>query len=469
MARIAPTLLMAGTLTFASACATYYHTQADFNREFERGDLNRALQALQSRDRHEHGRNKFLYLVNNGLVLSVMGKYRESNDYFEKAYLFGEDYHKDYINEVASYWTNPMVTVYRGEDHEHLMVLYYKALNFLKMEKYDQALVECRRLNLRLQELSDKYRSPEKYRRDAFVHTLMGIIYQAMKDYNNAFIAYRNALEIYEDDYARLFSLHAPQQLQYDLLNTAWWTGLYEEFEYYRDHFGLEDYTPQRPEAELVFFWHNGLSPVKEEWSIDFAILTRQGNNVVFVNEAMGLNFAFMLDDDDDRSRLAGLDIYRVAFPRYRERPVFYRGAHIQYEGERYPLETAEDLNRIAIHSLRERMMLEFSKGLLRAALKKATEKSLRKEDATLGALIGVVNAITEHADTRNWQTLPHTISYARIPLREGDNEVDFVLYEPGGGEFKHHFKYRAARHQTLFHTFSSLESMDSPYRSVWE
>nr|PZN49658.1 MAG: hypothetical protein DIU61_16525 [Bacteroidota bacterium] len=197
-------------------------------------------------------------------------------------------------------------------------------------------------------------------------------------------------------------------------------------------------------------------------------LLKDRGKDVLFVNEAMGLNFAFTLDDDDDRSRLSGLSIYRVAFPRYRERPVFYRGAHLQYEGQRYPLETAEDLNRIAIHSLRERMMLEFSKGLLRAALKKATEMSLRKEDVTLGALIGVVNAITEHADTRNWQTLPHTISYARIPLREGDNEVDFVLYEPAGGEYRHHFKYRATRNQTLFHTFSSLESMDSPYRSAW-
>src|SRR5690606_1833106 len=163
MARIAPTLLMAGSLTLASACATYYHTQADFNREFERGDLNRALEALQRRDQHEHGRNKFLYLVNNGLVLSVMGKYRESNEYFEKAYLFGEDYHKDYIKEVASYWSNPMVTVYRGEDHEHLMVLYYKAINFLKMARYEDARVKCRRLNIRVQELSDKYSSPSKY------------------------------------------------------------------------------------------------------------------------------------------------------------------------------------------------------------------------------------------------------------------------------------------------------------------
>src|SRR5690606_22952955 len=317
-----------------------------------------------------------------GLVLSVLGRYRESNEYFEKAYLFGEDYHKNYIREVASYWSNPMVTVYRGEDHEHLMVLYYKAINFLKMARYEEALVECRRLNIRLQELSDKYSSPTKYQRDAFIHTLMGIIYQTMKDYNNAFIAYRNAYEIYRDDYEKLFSVQAPRQLMQDLVNTAWWTGLREEFEYYRKEFGMEeDYVPEKPDAELVFFWHNGLSPVKDEWSINFAIHTRADNHVVFVNEQLGLDFAFTLEDNRDRSQLSYLDIYRVAFPRYRERPVYFQGASLRYGDETYPLEMAEDLNGIAVHSLRERMVLEFSKGLLRAALKKATEKSVRKED----------------------------------------------------------------------------------------
>ena len=79
----------------------------------------------------------------------MMGRYEESNEYFEKGFLFGEDYRKNYLYEVASYLTNPMVTTYKGEDHEHLMLLYYKALNFLKLGKTEEALVECRRLNIR--------------------------------------------------------------------------------------------------------------------------------------------------------------------------------------------------------------------------------------------------------------------------------------------------------------------------------
>jgi hypothetical protein len=442
-----------------SSCASYYHSQQNFNEEFEQGDLRKALETLQQNDRLSNNKTKFIYYANTGLILSILGKYRESNEHFEKAFLFGEDYRINYVNEAASYLTNPLVTVYRGEDHEHLMVLYYKAINFLKMNKYEEALVECRRLNIRLQQLSDKYSSDKKYQRDAFCHALMGIIYQASKDYNNAFIAYRNALEIYQNDYARLFGLNVPQQLKFDLVNTAYWSGFHEEFELYRNQFEMRDYEPSRPDAELVFLWHNGLTPVKEEWSIEFVIQSRPEKWIVFNNEALGVSFPFRVESDDDRARLSKLEIYRVAFPRYRERPMFYQSARLLADQNQYPLELAEDLNKVAIHSLQERMTLELSKGLLRAALKKATEHSIRKEDEALGAMIGLINAITEHADTRNWQTLPHSISYSRVPLHSGHNQLNFELAEPNGKIVTHDFAYEAEAGQTLFHTFSSLES----------
>ena len=203
------------------SCATYYQSHLDFNSEFEHGDLGKALETLKKRQSESDGKTRFLYNVNKGLVLSILGEYEESNDYFEKAFLFGEDYRINYVAEATSYLSNPNVTAYRGEDHEHLMVLYFKAINFLKLNKPEDALVECRRLNIRLNQLNDKYVSEEKFQRDAFIHTLMGIIYQSSKDYNNAFIAYRNAVDVYENDYAKMFGMQVPQQLKIDLLNTA--------------------------------------------------------------------------------------------------------------------------------------------------------------------------------------------------------------------------------------------------------
>jgi hypothetical protein len=448
-------------LFILQSCATYYQSNFTFNQDFESGDLAKALANLRAHASEANGKRAFLYDVNNGLVLSLLGRYDESNDYFEKAYLFGEDYRKNYLNEAESYLTNPTVTTYKGEDHEHLMLLYYKALNYLKLNKTDEALVECRRLDTRLQQLSDRYDSDSKYRHDAFINTLMGIIYDMDKDYNNAFIAYRNAYGIYSQDYQSLFSVAPPDQLKEDLLRTAFLSGMTSELEDYKKEFGREDYQYQAPEGgELIFFWHNGLSPVKAEWGINF-IVSRQGDWVTFTNPDLGISFPFNIAgySDKDRKSMGSLDIFRVAFPKYIERPTYYSSASLETPDRSMNLQLVEDVNKIAFKALQERMNLELSKALIRVAMKKVAEYELKQEDRTLGSVLGMINALTEKADTRNWQTLPHSIYYCRMPLKEGQNTLSLKLTTEQGKTVDHRFTYEVKKGATLFHTFSSLES----------
>ncbi len=447
-------------LLIAQSCATYYQTTYTFNQEFENGDLPKALSSLQAHSSEANGKRQFLYFVNNGLVLSMLGRYEESNAYFEKAYLFGEDYRINYLNEAASYLTNPNFTSYKGEDHEHLLLLYYKALNYLKMDKTDEALVECRRLNIRLQQLSDRYSSDTKYRHDAFINVLMGIIYEKDKEYNDAFIAYKNAYQIYTNDYHQLFNLSEPDQLKDDILRTAYLSGLTDELESFKSQFNRQDYVYQPDDATLVFFWQNGLSPVKAEWGVNF-VISRQGNLLTFSNSELGFSFPFTIEhyDEKERNALTNLRVFRVVFPKYLERPTYYGDAYLKTESGKLPLQLLEDVNQIAFKALEERMVLEFSKALIRLALKKATEYEVRKEDKALGSVLGIINAMTEKADTRNWQTLPHSIHYARVPLKEGENVVTLCLKDSHGQVSEHPFRYVAKKDQVLFHTYSSLES----------
>ena len=454
-------------LVVAQSCATYYQTNASFNQSFEQGKLDQALETLQSSSAKDYRKAEFLYYVNNGLLLSMMGRYEESNEYLEQAYLFGEDYRKNYLNEAASYLTNPTFTDYRGEDHEHLFVLYYKAMNFLKIGKKEEALIECRRLNIRLQQLSDRYRSDQKYKRDAFVHLLMGIIYEADNDYNNAFIAYRNSYEIYQADYAELFGLNVPAQLKEDLLRTSLLSGLKSEFEFYKNEFDRKDYSYTPSEGgDLVFLWHNGLSPVKAEWSINF-VINRKDNWVTFVNEDFGFSFPFNIAvyEEKDKKGLDNLEVFRVAFPKYVERPVYFKRAHISNGDAEVELQQVEDINKIAHKVLQQRMDLEFSKALIRAALKKVTEYQMRKENEALGSLFGIINAITEKADTRNWQTLPHSVYYSRLPMKLGKNDVTLMLEsDTKSVPDKHSFTYIIDKKGMVFHTFTSLESRYNRY-----
>lgn len=447
-------------VSLVTSCATYYQTNQSFNQDFEKGNLQSALATLQANTKEANSKREFLYNVNSGLVLSMMSRYEESNTYFEKAFLFGEDYRRNYLNEAASYLTNPNVTTYRGEDHEHLMLLYYKAINYLKLGNTEAALVECRRVNIRLQQLSDRYQNENKFQRDAFIHTLMGLIYESDKDYNNAFIAYRNAVTIYEEDYTRLFGMNLPEQLKMDLLRTARLSGFINEFEFYKEKWGMAGFEVQPTNgAEVIFFWHNGLAPVKAEWGVNF-VINRRDNWVYFQNQELGINFPFSLEgyNNTEKDGLANLEIFRVAFPRYLERPEYFQQASISVNEKEQPLFLLEDVNKIAFKGLQQRMHLEFSKALIRVALKKVTEYQVKKEDKTLGSVIGVINAITEKADTRNWQTLPHSIYYTRIPLSAGQSTVTLNLKD-GNRQTTHHFTYNLTKGQILFHTFTSLES----------
>lgn len=454
-------MAIATGLLIVSACATFYEANITYNRQFEQGNLQQALEELHQNSRLHKPQVRFLYYVNAGLMHSMLGQYEESNAWFEKAFLFGEDYRINLAREAASYVTNPTVTVYRGEDHEHLMVLYYKALNYAKMHRYEEALVECRRLNIRLQQLSDRYTSENRYREDAFIHNLMGILYQASGDWNNAFIAYRNAYNIYRNFYAERFGIQPPEQLKRDLLRAARKTGFHEEYQWYKDLFGME-YEPADPEAELVFLWHNGLAPVKDEWSINFTLYRGEGNTVWITNNDLGLNFSFEVSNDD-RNALGRLEFFRVAFPRYVERKPFYNRATVRAGELAYRLDPAEDINQIAKLCLQERMALEFSKSLIRVALKKATEYSVRKENRAMASVISAINALTEAADTRNWQTLPHTIYYARIPLKSGKQTIN-MTFEGEAGTQSVSFAYQPEKGQTLFHTYASFETLQ-PFR----
>ena len=86
----------------------------------------------------------------------------------------------------------------------------------------------------------------------------------------------------------------------------------------------MPDYVPEKPEAELVFFWHNGLSPIKSEWNITFVIDHRANNVVVFTNEHLGIAFPFQVEDSKEKRDLQRLEILRVAFPKYQERREYY-------------------------------------------------------------------------------------------------------------------------------------------------
>ncbi|RYD82944.1 MAG: hypothetical protein EOP53_02290 [Sphingobacteriales bacterium] len=442
------------------SCMTYYARNRKFNEFFQQGNIAQA-EELIAKDKKSPKRNaRLLYFLNRGVVAQMLGKYDESNKHFDTALIISETFRKNYVMDAASFLSNPNITPYKGEDFELLMVHYYKAFNYLYLKKYDEALVECRQMNLKLQVLGDKYKKDNRYKKDAFVNNLMGIIYEADGDYNNAFIAYRNALEIYENDYSKLYNVEVPEQLKQDLIRTAKLTGFGNEVDFYEKKFNMK-YQPKDPnKGDLVFFWMNGLGPVKDEWSINFVVQKPGNNTVIFYNADLGISFPFYheYDEKDKKSAFAQVEFVRVVLPRYLERPMVYTSAELKANGNAQKLQLGQDISKIAYQSLQDRMWRELGQSLLRLALKKAAEYSAREQNQNAGAAVGLLNFITEQADTRNWQTLPHSIYYSRMELPEGEQNVELNMRDSQSGRTStQSFKYDIRKGRTTFQSFHSI------------
>lgn len=451
---------------FLSGCATYHQKHIVFHNAIARGDYNAAVDYLESKPGMGSGKNKLVYYLDLGTARHLAGDFQRSNDAFEQAYLFIEDFRRNYALDALSFITNPAVVPYPGEDFEKVQIHYYKALNFALQGNIDDALVECRRINIKLNEINDQYEAGKKnrYSVDAFAWYFMGILFDVNREHNNAFICYRNALDGYTDNYQNHYGLSAPQQLKFALLKAARLTGLNQEYDFYARQFGFDLPTGKSNDSygTVMVFWNNGSCPVKTEDSINFYLNSGDVGFVNFVSEDNNLFLPVPLGNHSGNG-LDKLSFVRMALPRYSERQPLLSAASLTVHGQEHVLEPLQNIEQIALLNLEDRMGRELGTALLRVAIKQAVEQVVRKEDEALGLMVSVINAVSEQADTRNWQTLPRMIYCCPLVLPEGVNTIDFTGYSHSGDTVSQSFPVSVTRNKTEFLVINSPQSIDQP------
>lgn len=449
------------SLLLFSACATYYQQQTNFNQKFTAGNLEAAKRYLEQHDKQAEKKDRLLYLLDRGVVEHLLGNYQESNFYFEEAYIFTQDFRKSFSGDFLEMTANPMLRPYRGEDFEVVLIHFYKTLNFIKLGRLDDALVEVKRINIKLNKLNDRYEDKKnRYNVDAFALNLMGMIYEARGNYNDAFIAYRNAYEAYAEVYAEEFKVPAPQQLKHDLIRMAAYNGFWQEQEMYEKEFGLHYQKQASQQPMLNFFWLNGLGPVKGEFSLNLTSLSNAQNGILtFANEAEGFSIPVNTNQFNGQKDFSELNFIRMAVPRYNSRLPMASNASLVYMDQNYELTLAEDIESIARSTLQDRLTRELAKSVGRLAIKQATQAAVRKENEDLGSLVSILNAVTEKADTRNWQSLPHSISYMRIPLDTASNELKLIVNYRGEMSDTIRFSWVEQLEKDLFLSHHTLDS----------
>ena len=486
--KYAPFIYCIALLWATASCASYERARAQYDAMLGRSDLESATRLIERKKWYQKSRNQVLYYLELGALARMQGDLHASNEYLNQADLLIEDRRASLGARGLALASNPRVLPYQTEYFENIAVHYLKSLNYLQLNDLNAARVEARRANIRLQQLNDAVPDkPLKYRDDVLGHITMALSYEMNGEWNDAFIAYRNAANLFIDGdrVVPYMGVHIPEQLKCDLIRMGERLGFIGEVQRYTRLLNPRCAPDEGEGGSLALFWENGKGPIKEENILGFDIFRNSATSEVrFVNQRQGLEYSFGPQAYNEYNGFAGVNMIRLALPAFQPRYFPLRTARIQYPGGTKNLELIEDLNQVAQQSLRDRFGRELANALLRLAAKEAMEASLRsiqtkkksdepeqkpdsadkakdsearagergrvqepsKEKETekpapkeeeysntagliLGSAMGIVNTLTERADTRSWQSLPAEIHYQRIPLKRGQNEIKLTFF----------------------------------------
>jgi hypothetical protein len=383
-------------------CASYSNSFGPIAAELAAQDTERALDLLTKTKTPE--RNRLLYLMDRGMLLSMNGEFVASSQEFAEAKKLVEKLNALSLREQTTALTiNDGTSSYAGAPYEQVMLNLYSALNYLELGQLDEARVEALQVDLLLGELGDKEVGP-LFADNPFARYLTALIYEAGGEWSDAMIAYRSAYQAYLQHRDR-YPLNVPRQLEFDLLRASEAVGLKEENRQYAADFAIDSWQSAdqlSDQGELIFLFHNGLAPVKVEQAIMVPVPSR--NLLV-----------------------------RVALPTYLRRPPGFSAARLRIGGREVQTEAFASIEELAIAELKRNQPAILARATARAMVKYQMSNQAGKENELAGLLVNISGLLTERADTRSWLSLPASIQLARVALPPGVYDLEVELLDAAG------------------------------------
>ena len=387
-----------------------------------------------------------LYYLDHGYIEHLGAQYQKSNKMLAEANRLAKDYFtKSITTEASTFLVSDNMRPYYGEDFEQALTHVFAAMNYVALNQWEDALVEARAVDQYLTVLQTNYGYKNTYKEDAFVRYLMGMIYENGGEDNDAFIEYRKALYTYRDQHKQ-FGVEIPQ----DLFNSALTVGTRLQFnsemdELKKDFPALAAAADQDGRAkntgEIVVIHYIGLVPHKIDNILEFAfgkawvyvnMVKTEGEAAESVNTAATAIRAIASDEQ-----------VIVAFPKYVPTSYNITSSIVTIGEKSVPTTVVEDVGRIAVKSLDDRLGRIYAKAIARAAIKfavtrAAQEKISKKADNAVGAFllsstVKLATSLTEKADKRCWQVLPDQIRMARLRLPAGTYDLKCDYYDRSG------------------------------------
>jgi len=433
-ARAGGALLLAATI--AGCGAAYTRSMKGPLKRLERRDYAGALSKLE---KPRGNTNKLLYRLERGLIHHYQGDFRESNRQLFKAERLAQELEtRSASREVVALLTNDAVRPYKGEELERALIHYYKALNYRYLQDPQGALVECRKANMLLASAAAEQEYELSYRNDAFLQYMTGLFFEAEKEWNDAYISYKDALKGY-DAYEAAFGLATPPVVARDLVQLARRLGYDDDVTQYSDRYGVQPSAPGAADGcEVTVFAESGFIARKSELKIEVPILEDDDlGDVWHLSDRMAHRYHHPRTYPRPYPKVKYW--LKMAIPTYHPSPPQVSGVRLTSGGRTVSASLAEDLNGIAFKSFSEKKNTILLRTAVRALMKYTMAQQAEDRNEVLGWFVNLVGNSTEAADTRGWLSLPAQIWVGRIILPPGTHDLLLEFLDARGRVVEEH------------------------------
>ena len=152
-------IFLLGIISGGASMKTSKKQFSGINKKLEIRDFAGAISQIESaKGKFYKEKERVLYFLDIGMLYHYNKEYKKSNEFLEKAeFAIEELYTKSISKAAVSLLLNDNAMDYSGEDYEDIYLNVFKALNYLELNKFDEAFVEIRRINIKLSVLEDKH------------------------------------------------------------------------------------------------------------------------------------------------------------------------------------------------------------------------------------------------------------------------------------------------------------------------
>ncbi|MEW6051110.1 MAG: hypothetical protein AB1644_08645 [Candidatus Zixiibacteriota bacterium] len=372
-------------------------------------------------------KDRLLYYLDAGLLYHYASQYDSSTERLHQAELAADElFTKSVSRAAASLLLNDNVLEYAGEDYEILYANLIKALNYLSKDQFDDAFVEVRRANEKLQLLEQKYAdAAAKYQRGDTTDTVSARIAYEIKEvrFNNDAFARYLSMHLYAAD-GKLDDARIDREALLDAFRTQ--PHIYP--------FAPPDVRYSSDSGALLSIVAlTGLSPVKG--ALNLRLRTDKDLDLVQI----------MYDGPDSADVEYGHlpvevseDYYfKFSIPQLKVRPSQVTRVRV-FSGNAVlgDLQLLEDMNLVAQETFEAKKSLIYFKTIARCLAKGLTTHKMKKKADTGGlggwlkkAAIDVGTELSENADLRSAQFLPGRVYVADfvVPTGTYDLHIQFL------------------------------------------